>query len=207
MDTITATKEMERAAQLRKKIAALNERKRELESKHTNERAVFAAAEGTRLALIKELAGADEAMEGWANSEIDKLDSSLVGLGRKVSALESALAAVAVELEPFTRELTEVERAIQEQERAERLRVFQSKMQHVAKVASDTLANARERLADLNRLAAQGVEAYGDAGLRVCGPIVEAFVLGEANLDARGWKPSTPSYTHLEFWIRSMTRG
>ena len=105
MDTITATKATERAERLRKKIAALNERKRELESKHTKERAALTAAEDTRLALIKELAGADAATEGWANSEIDKLDSLLVTLGRKVSALESALAAVAVELEPFTREL------------------------------------------------------------------------------------------------------
>jgi hypothetical protein len=63
------------------------------------------------------------------------------------------------------------------------------------------------RLSDLNRLAAQGVEAYGDAGLRVCGPIVEQFVLGESNLDARGWKPSRPSYTRLEFWVQSLTRG
>jgi chromosome segregation ATPase len=207
MDTITATREVERAAQLRKKIAALNERKRELESKHNKERAALKAAEDTRLALIKELAGADAAMEGWANSKIDKLDSLLVTLGRKVSALESALAAVVVELEPFTRELTEVQIAIQEQERAAKLRVFQSKMENAAKLASDTLDNARERLADLNRLAAQGIEAYGDAGLRISGPVVERFVLHQSNLDAAGWKSSSPSYTRLEFWIRSMTRG
>ena len=207
MDTITATKEVERAAQLRKKITALNERKRELESKYAKERAALAAAEGTRLALVKELAGADAATEGWANSEIDKLDSLLVTLGRKVSALESALAAVEVELEPFTRELTEVQIVIQEQERVAKLRVFQSKMENAAKLASDTLDNARERLADLNRLAAQGIEAYGDAGLRICGPVVEQFVLHHSNLDAAGWKASRPSYTRLEFWIRSMTRG
>lgn len=207
MDTITATKATERAEQLRKKIAALNERKRDLESKHAKERAAVAAAEGTRLVLIKELAGADAATDGWANSEIDKLDSLLVTLGRKVSALESALAAVAVELEPFTRELAEVHIAIQEQERAEKLRVFQSKMEHAAKVASDTLANARERLSDLNRLAAQGVEAYGDAGMRICNAVIEPFWLQQSNLEAAGWKPSSPSYTRLEFWIRSMTRG
>ena len=206
MDTHVSTAS-ERVTQLRKRIAALNAEKREVESKRAKECDTLVHAENRRLELIKELVSADSATEAWANFEIDKLDSLLVTVGRKVSALENSLAANAIELEPFTAELNELQRAIAAEERAETLRVFQSKVERAVREASDTLANARERLADLNRLAAQGIEDYGEQGLRIAGPIVEKFVLGEANLDAHGWKPSFPAYTRLEFWVRSMTRG
>src|SRR5580704_5534032 len=162
MDTQVATATTQ-AEKLRKKIAELNERRRELESKHAKERAALARVEDTRVALIKELAGADIAMEGWANSEIDKLDSQILTLTRKTSGLESALAAVAVEVEPFTRELVEVQRVIQDRERAATLKVFEEKMQYAAGEAEKALAHAREALACLNRTAADGVAAYGDA--------------------------------------------
>lgn len=200
----TATK---RATELRRRIDTFTAKKREVESGHARERAALAQAEETRLALVKELADADAATEGWAHGEIDKLDSQIVVLTRKTSALGNALKAIEVELEPFATELREVEQTIQAEQRAEALRVFQSKMEHAVKTASGALANARERLADLNRLAAEGVEMYADAGLRIVGPVVEEFVLGEANLDVRGWKPSRPVYTRLEFVVRSMTRG
>lgn len=206
MDTITATREVERAAQLRKKIAALNERKGELESKHAKERAALAAAEGTRLALIKELAGADAATEGWANSEIDNLDSLLVTLGRKVSALESALAAVAVELEPFTRELAEVHIVIRAQERAAQLKAFTEKLRYAAEQAEKDLNRVRESLSTLTRLGADGVAAFDFDAQRICEQVFADFSASQTNLDARGWRPASPSYTRLEFVICPLTR-
>jgi hypothetical protein len=138
---------------------------------------------------------------------IDKHDETLRLSCRVAEGLQVTLTRLLNEIAPLESELNGFQRDIQAQERAETLRVFQSKMEHAARVASDALANARERLSDLNRLAAQGVEAYGDAGLAICNSVVEPFVLGESNLESRGWKPSRPSYTRLEFWVRSLTRG
>jgi hypothetical protein len=166
------------------------------------------AAMAGHVKLVQELPGVEDiATDAFLHSEIDKHDETLRLSCRVAEGLQVTLTRLLNEIALLESELNGLQRDIQAQERAETLRVFQSKMEHAARVASDTLANARERLSDLNRLAAQGVEAYGAAGLRICNPIVEQFVLGESNLDARGWKPRRPSYTRLEFWIRSMTRG
>jgi DNA repair exonuclease SbcCD ATPase subunit len=205
MDTMTVTAATERVGKLRKRLAELDVRKREAEAKLAEEHAGIRRAAVKRGELIESLTGGDASRT--AHRQIDELDSAIRMGERVTEGLQKALSRIKNEMEPLTAELNGLQQAIETEKRAETLRVFQSKMEHAAKLASDTLANGRERLADLNRLAAQGIEAYGDAALKICGPIVETFVLSESNLDARGWKPSHPSYTRLEFWIRPMVRG
>src|SRR6266478_5876131 len=208
MDTMTvAAAAGGRVAELRTKINGLYRRKGEIELALQREPVAQEGAAAKRAELVQELPGGDDAMVGFVHAEIDGLDKTLRVASRVVEGLQQELSKIKNETEPLTAELNELQRDIQARERAEMLRVFQSKMEHAARVASDALANGRERLADLNRLAAQGIELYGDAGLRICGPIVEQFVLGESNLDAQGWRPAFPAYTRLEFWIRPMVRG
>jgi chromosome segregation ATPase len=206
MDTQLTTAS-ERAAQLKTRIVELGMQHREIESRHGKERGALATGEEKRLELIAELVSADPATEGYLNDEIDKIDSQLIALGRKAASLERSLSAIEAERASHTVEFNELQQAIAESARVEAVKSFQTKMEQAAKEASDALANARERLSALNRLAAQGAEAYGQAGLRICNAVIEPFVLEQANTDAGGWKPSTPSYTRLEFWIRSLTRG
>lgn len=205
MDTTTTA--TERAAELRRKIAELTTRKEKTDSDLASVHAAHRQAAEKRAAVIELLASAPEKESVRLHRQLDELDEQIRIVQRRAESLEVVLQKIGREAGALNAELAEAEGLIREQERAKALEAFQAKLKHASRSAEEALANARESLATLNRLGAQGVEAFGDAALRICNPVFEEFVLREANLDRGGWRQAFPAYTNLQFWVRPMTRG
>jgi hypothetical protein len=207
MDTMTATTAVERAASLRSKLESLHEKRRETDSALAREHALQSDLTAKRGKLTEELNGADEATEAFLHNEIDGLDESLRFSSRLSEGLSNALPRIVSEITALGEEFAEVQRQIGLASRAKALEDFQKKLKEASDSAENHLAQTRESLALLNRIAANGVEQFGFQGQRTCEEIFASFFDKQSNLGRDGWNLATPSYTNLQFLIRPMKRG
>jgi chromosome segregation ATPase len=206
MDTQTMTA-TERAAELRKKIAALDGRRREAESALARENAAQRDMAARRLALVEELPDADEATTGYLNAEIDDIDSRLLVSSRLVEALSNSTPKLTNEIAVLNAELSEVQGILDAAARAADLKAFDAKVQYAGKEAERALAYAREALSTLNRLSADGCSAFGLPAQRLCDSVFGALHERENNLGRDGWKTAVPAHQpNLGFIVRAVTR-
>jgi chromosome segregation ATPase len=211
MDT-QATAATERAAALRKQLAALTSGKQKTEGKLAEEHASIYRAAAKRGELVESLIGATEASSHRTHRQIDELDSAIRVSERMAESLQKALVKAVHEIEALHAEVLEVERAIQAEERAKALEAFRISLQQAARRASESLDNARTDLAALviletNTVLAAQSDAVHQANIhRICEPILEEFTRQQANVDSRGWR-LFHGLRGLQFLIRPMTRG
>ena len=205
MDTATMTAS-ERAVELQKKITALDGRRRDTESALARETTAQRDLTAKRAVLVEELPGADEATVAWAHNEIDGIDSRLRGSSRVAEGLSNSLPKLVNEIAALTAELEQVASEVRAQERAAQLKAFTEKLRCAAKEAEQDLNRVRESLSALTRLGADGVAAFEFDAQRICEQAFADFFASQTNLDERGWRPASPSYTTIEFLIRPLTR-
>ena len=205
MDT-QVTAATEKAETLHKKLTTLGTRRHETESALARERATHGNLTAERAKLTEELSGADAAMEAWAHSEIDRLDSALRLSSRVMEGLSNSLSRMIGEIAATTVELTDAQQIVEANRRAEGLKAFAAKLKHAVLSAERDLGNSRESLATLNRLASQGVEEYGVPAQGLAASVIEEFRHQQHNPELLGWRQSSANY-NLQFTVRPMTKG
>jgi chromosome segregation ATPase len=205
MDT-QQTAATERAAALRNQLAGLASQKQKTETKLAEEHATIRRAAVKRGELVESLIGASEAIGRATHREIDQLDSVIRVSERMAESLQKALAKAVQESESLSRELNEVERVIQAEERAKGLDAFRIKLHQATRRVSESLDNARADLKALAVLETNAVDAYGINAHLIAEPIFAEFFQRQGNLAGQGW---SLFYTarNLQFLIRPMTRG
>jgi hypothetical protein len=204
MDT-QQTAATERAAALRKQLAALASEKQKTESKLAEEHATIRRAALKRGGLVESLIGVNEAVSRRAHKELDELDSVIRVSERMAESFQKALAKAGQEEATLCAEFHEAERQVQAEERAKGLEALQINLKQAARRASEDLDNSRKSLAALSLLAGKGMESYGENAQRICSPIFQEFFDGQNNMGP--WKIVHSYWGDLRFLIRPMTRG
>jgi chromosome segregation ATPase len=205
MDTqvTTATEKVEN---LHKKLTTLGTRRHETESALSRERATHGNLTAERAKLTEELSGADAATVGWAHSEIDRLDSALRLSSRVMEGLSNSLSRMIGEIAATTVELTDAQQIVEANRRAEGLKAFAAKLKHAVLSAEQALANSRESLATLNRLASQGVEEYGVPAQGLAATVLDEFRHRQNNPELCGWYDARPNYGGFRFSVTPMVK-
>jgi hypothetical protein len=212
MGATTVTRATERAAQLRKRIIELGERRRHAEAAHSEQNDTLAREAHRRMRIIESLANAGKDAKSKLHAELDAVDADLREAERLGESFGLAIKKIAGESAGLTQELNEVVQTIEAEERANALEAFRIKLQHAARRAGESLDAARADLAALTILetnavlAGNGNAAHEGNIHRICEPILEEFTGQQANLDSRGWR-LFKGFRGLQFLIRPMTRG
>jgi chromosome segregation ATPase len=205
MDTQT-TKATQREAELRRQINALYRRTGEIEIALQKEHIAQERIVARRKELVKELPGADLALEAWTNSELDKLDEVLKFSIRTAEGLKSSHDRVVNEIASLDVELAEVTRIAGQQKRAAGISALRTKVQENVNNADKALADAREALATLNVLVSRGIEEYGIEAQAFVGPVLEEFRHRQFNPESYGWLLSRGS-ANLRFMVAPMVKA
>lgn len=191
---------------LTKQIAGLETKRRDIEGKLAWERKALDAATATRAGIVAELADADASTQGWAESEIDKLDREIISRRRFIESHEGVLAKIAADAASLRNELAQVEATLAQQEHERAFEAWKAQIIQKLRTTRESLANARTDVGELNMLAARGVEKFGGQLSNFLPPLFDSFLIDEANPEQRGWKIATPWYRDVRIVISPMVK-
>lgn len=196
----------EQQKKFKNEIAELGKRHYETEGKLGKERARLDAAKARRSELVAELADADEATEGWAQGELDKIDQEIISRKRLVEAHESALAKIATETASLLAKLAKVEQAINHAEREKAFAAWLSDYKSRLSALDAKLADSRTALGELSIAAERGVQEFGGRANYFLDMTLDEFITSQANCERHGWKLAVPVFKPMNIMLQPMVR-
>jgi len=199
-----------RVGRIENQIASLVAKQRETEAALATDHANVREAASRRENLVAQLVGAsDGTATAKLHRDIDGLDTAIRVGERLAEGRQKLLATTAQEIESLRSEFDVLGASIAAEENGRALGAFNEQFKQALRNAGDAIATARVALAQVNGLAASGVERFRGAGAQVVEPGLEKFVHenAAANAEAYGWRRPPQFYTNqLSFMVTPMVR-
>ncbi|HKV25629.1 MAG TPA: hypothetical protein VJN93_13630 [Candidatus Acidoferrum sp.] len=191
----------ERSEKISRQLAVLATQRREFDGKLATERAARDRAVTRRAQFVEKLTEKGESFSAKAHLELDECDAAIRVADRMIESFEKSLAKIVNEVTIFTGEQAQVAEAIEQERRAESLRVAQIQYRERLNVLGRELDAVRCSMDSLNALQQEVVAN--------CGAGADAFVIGllaefhtrQHNPEQNGIRPTVPNHGNFAYRV------
>lgn len=193
MDDSTLQENRKRLTGLDRKLSDLAIKQRTVEAKLAGEHENVRKCVAQRAGLVAQLIDADEEKSKRLHRGIDSADAQILASERQAEALQHALKAIANETASTTNQRDQLNTVVGQAINAREFQQWAVELQQARADAEKAFADARLKLSALDSLCARGIERFPGAG-NVAAATFEDLLIRQANLEANGWRLSTPVF-------------